>query len=38
MKKKQTNPLYTEKYGNLNVWKKHTRWQNFCFISDPKKG
>ena len=37
-KKKQTNTLYTEKYGNLNVWKKHTLWQNFLLHFRPQKG
>ena len=36
MKKK--NKLYIEKYGNLNVWKKHTLRQKFFFISEPQKG
>ena len=38
MEKKQTNTLYTEKYGNLNVWKKHTLWQNFLLHFRPQKG
>ena len=35
MKKNQTNTLYT---GNLNVWKKHTLWQNFFLHFRPQKG
>ena len=37
-KKKQSNKLYTEKYGNLNVWKKHTLWRNFLLHFRPQKG
>ena len=36
MKKK--NKLYTEKYGNLNVWKKHTLQQTFLLHFRPPKG
>ena len=38
MKKKKKKTLHTENYGNLNVWKKHTLWQNFLLHFRPQKG